>query len=198
MEGGEIEGGSSVYLIAGLGNPGLEYEGTRHYFGFDVVSCFAEKHQLFFERERKLKGKIAKGRSERKDFLLLKPSTYMNESGGSVAATICYYKVPLSQVIVVVDDVAIPFGEFRIRAQGSSGGHNGLKSVEAHLGSSLFPRLRIGVGRDFREDLADYVLGRFTAEEKKMIPEILEKAVRSIEIWMEQGINRAMEFLSKE
>ncbi|HLB53246.1 MAG TPA: aminoacyl-tRNA hydrolase [Chlamydiales bacterium] len=197
MEGEGAEK-SSVYLIAGLGNPGLEYEGTRHNLGFDVVSQFAKKSKVLFERDRKLKGKVAKGQLGEIDFLLLKPSTYMNESGASVVAAICHFKVPLSHLLVVVDDVAIPLGEMRMRAQGSSGGHNGLKSIEAHLATSLFPRLRVGVGRDLEEDLADYVLSRFSDEEKKIIPGVLEKSVQSIEIWMEQGINRAMDFLSQK
>lgn len=184
--------------IAGLGNPGLEYEETRHNLGFCVVSRFAEKQGIFFAKERKLKANVAKGKCGEKEFFLIKPLTFMNESGASVAATLQYFHIPIQHLLVVVDDVAIPFGAFRMREQGSSGGHNGLKSIEESLGTHAFSRLRVGVGRNFNEDLADYVLSRFSKEEKGQIPEILEKAVQSIEIWMEQGVNRAMDYLSHQ
>lgn len=179
------------YLVAGLGNPGGEYEGTRHNLGFDVVSKLAEKHRFSFQKERKVKGFLAKGEVEGRALFLLKPVTYMNESGVAVAAALRYFEIPLSHLLVVVDDVAIPLGQMRMREQGSFGGHNGLKSIEAHLGVNSFARLRIGVGKQQEgEDLADYVLGRFSQEEKEKLPEILEGAVRSIELWMEQGICR--------
>jgi PTH1 family peptidyl-tRNA hydrolase len=108
-----------------------------------------------------------------------------------------YWKIELSRLLVVVDDVAIPVGQLRMRVNSGSGGHNGLKSVEEHLQTNCFARLRIGVGCDDREDLADYVLGRFSAEEQTLFPEILDRAVQAMEIWLELGINRAMDFANQ-
>ena len=140
---------------------------------------------------------VAEGAVGESDLLLMKPLTFMNESGVAVAAALHYFKMELSQLLVIVDDVAIPFGQLRMRTDSSSGGHNGLKSIEEHLQTHCFARLRIGVGSSGGGDLADYVLSQFSLEEAKLLPEVLERAVQSIEIWMEQGLNRAMDFANR-
>ncbi|MDE3056268.1 MAG: aminoacyl-tRNA hydrolase [Verrucomicrobiota bacterium] len=185
----------AALLIVGLGNPGSEYEGTRHNFGSLVVTRLAEKHGLSFQSKRKWRGRGAVGEIESEQVLLLQPATFMNESGLSVAAALREEELTPSELLVVVDDVELPLGKLRMRTEGASGGHNGLKSVEAYLGTREYVRLRLGVGRG-GEDLAEYVLGRFSSEEQKALPEVVEKAVRAIEIWIEQGNNSAMRFVN--
>ena len=128
---------------------------------------------------------------ESKVFLLL-PMTFMNESGRSVQKCASYYKVPTDQLIVVTDDVALPLGRLRMRAKGSSGGHNGLKSVRAHLGTDEYMRLRVGVGNRVEGELADYVLGKFTAREGQLLPDIVESAIYALEVWLAKGAEAAM------
>jgi PTH1 family peptidyl-tRNA hydrolase len=126
--------------------------------------------------------------------ILLKPLTFMNRSGEAVASLVHYFKIELPCLIVVVDDVAIPLGQLRMRTDSGSGGHNGLKSVEESLQTSSFVRLRIGVGDREEGDLASYVLGQFSQEEKTVLPEILERAVRAVELWLAKGLNHAMDY----
>lgn len=182
------------YLIAGLGNPGKTYEGTRHNMGFAVVEELARKHHCEFRKKTKWKGSFAEGKIGDTAVYLLMPLTYMNLSGEAIALVMRDLEIALSHLLVVVDDIAIPLGQLRLRPSGSSGGHNGLKSVEEHLQTSQYPRLRIGVGDRQQGDLSEYVLDKFSKEEKKLVPEILERAVRAIEIWLEQGMNRAMDY----
>jgi PTH1 family peptidyl-tRNA hydrolase len=178
----------SIFLIVGLGNPGKEYEGTRHNLGFEVVSKLAKECGFAFRREKELEGAVARGRFHENELILLKPLTFMNESGVSVLAALRAFKVELSNLLVVVDDVAIDFGSLRMRKQGSSGGHNGLKSIEAHLATQDFARLRVGIGPDFGDDLADYVLAKFSEEEKEKLPEILEEATKSVVQWIKHAV----------
>jgi peptidyl-tRNA hydrolase, PTH1 family len=186
------------FLIAGLGNPGKAYAGTRHNIGFEAVAALAAKHGLEFQKRLKWKGSVAQGKAGGADIVLLMPLTFMNESGAAVFAVMRYMDVDPSRLLVIVDDIAIPMTQIRMRGEGSSGGHNGLKSVEEHLQTNQFARLRIGVGDREQGDLASHVLGRFSKEEKQLIPEILERAVKAIEIWLEKGLNHAMDFANRK
>lgn len=183
-----------MFLVVGLGNPGKAYEHTRHNIGFKAVSELAYKHRLTFHKQLKWKGSLAQGRIGNADIGLLMPLTYMNESGQAVAAVMRYLKIELSRLLVIVDDVAIAVGQLRMRTDSSSGGHNGLKSIEEHLQTNRFARLRIGVGDRDEGDLASYVLGQFTQEEQKLLPKILDRAIQATEIWLEKGLNHAMNY----
>ncbi len=181
-------------LIVGLGNLGKAYEGTRHNIGFVVVDAFARKLSLTFKEKVKFKGLLAEGSS----LVVLKPTTYMNLSGESVFSLSQYLKISPSKILVVVDDVDLPFGQIRLRINSGPGTHNGLKSIEEHLKTNRYARLRIGIGGDRRRPLADFVLSRFSKEEEKELPEITEKAIQTIEIWRTQGITRAMDFANRK
>lgn len=174
------------FLIAGLGNPGSSYEATRHNVGFKVVRQFAKKHGFKLRKASKMSGEMAQGEIKGINVILLLPLTYMNKSGESVKKGIDAFKVPLSKMVVISDDVALPFGVLRLRDGGSAGGHNGLKSVQLHLKTEHYPRLRVGVGRPEGEALADYVLGEWTSEEKGFLPEIVDRAVSVLELWMQK------------
>lgn len=193
----------SPYLIVGLGNPGEKYAKTRHNLGFLVVSRCAQKWGLEFKREWRLKGKTAAGVYKEKKVILLQPATYMNLSGESVRRCALFYKVPLEQLLVAVDDVYVKFGAMRLRPEGSSGGHNGLKSIEQELGTQNYCRLRLGVGNGDLpgQILEEYVLANFTPEEQDKLPLFIENAVSVLEMWLDQGTNAAMQCagnLSKE
>ena len=175
----------SCYLIVGLGNPGTAYVNTRHNLGFLVLEKFAEKHGLIFKREARFLGKIAQGQINGKKVILLLPLTYMNNSGESVRPCADFYRILSEAILAVCDDVAIEFGTLRLRPKGSAGGHKGLKSIETHLGTAEYPRLRVGVSDRLEGDLADYVLGSFTEDERKELPKILENAVAQIEQWLQ-------------
>ncbi len=175
------------YLIVGLGNPGAAYEGTRHNIGFRVLKALAEKLGAALRPAlAQAKGNLAQAKVGEKILFLLMPLTYMNESGLAVRKCLDYFKIPLHHCLIVVDDVAIPFGSIRLREKGSAGGHNGLKSVEAHLGSDEYARLRIGVSKE--QPLADYVLSHFSAEEEKELPEITQRALEKIDAWLQKGL----------
>lgn len=181
------------YLIIGLGNPGEAYVKTRHNVGFNIVQSLARKHGIGFKHASHLIGDVAQGEICGKKGLLLLPTTFMNSSGDAVRRCIDYFKVPLDHLIVVCDDIALPIGTLRLRSRGSSGGHNGLKSIEAHLNTQHYARLRIGVGSPEQEQLIDYVLGKFSQEEIKMIEEITVKAMEVLELWIAAGIAMAMQ-----
>ena len=184
---------SPFYLIVGLGNPGRAYADTRHNIGFKVVDALAKKHQCEFRSVNAFHGLIAEGVIEGKRTLLLKPQTYMNSSGEAVKVCSSYYKVPLTQMLVVSDDIYLPFDRIRIKTSGSSGGHNGLKSIESHLGTQVYMRLRGGVSNKSSEDLADYVLSPFLDEEKQKLPDLVEQAVNTLERWLSLGVVAAMQ-----
>ena len=181
-------------LIVGLGNPGKGYEGTRHNIGFAFLRALAEREGLRFKKEASFKGSIAEGQIGEDPVLLLLPLTFMNLSGESVALVMRYFQIDLSRLIVVVDDVALPLGQLRIRINSGSGGHNGLKSIEESLQTNRYPRLRMGVGDRNEGELADHVLSRFTQEEEKLLPDVLERAIQAVKIWLDQGITSAMNF----
>lgn len=184
----------NLYLIAGLGNPGPEYARTRHNAGFLVVERLAEQWGAVWRTESRFAARLARVcRGERTVWLCL-PQTYMNASGEAVAAVRAYYRVALERVLVVTDDADLPLGEIRLRPRGRSGGHHGLESVEQHLGSRAYARLRVGIGRDApdRREITGYVLGRFSPEEAGRFATVRERAVRQIECWLDEGIQQAM------
>jgi PTH1 family peptidyl-tRNA hydrolase len=179
-------------LIAGLGNPGSRYEGTRHNVGFEIVDRLARRQGVVLESAPG-EALLARLRSLGAGALVVKPLTFMNLSGHAVAELVRYYRVALPDLLVVTDDVNLPLGRLRARPRGSHGGHNGLKSVAEQLGSEDFARLRIGVGRgDDRRDLADHVLARFEAGERDAIENALERAVDAVEAFVVGGIEEVM------
>ena len=179
------------YLVTGLGNVGAEYAGTRHNIGFTVLDAWASLHKTTFSTLRY--GSLAQIRYAGKEIWLLKPSTYVNLSGKAVRYWMQEEKIPLENSIVVLDDVALPFGKLRMRARGSDGGHNGLKHITFALGTDDYARLRIGVGDDFpRGHQADYVLSQWHDQEKKELPFICNDAVEALGLFIRQGVERAM------
>lgn len=185
-------------LIVGLGNPGKSYERTRHNIGFLAVEKLASKHGLAFKKQLKFKGSLAEGQIGSDSVILLMPQTYMNLSGESVALVMHYFQIDLSRLLIVTDDVDLPLGQLRVKINSGPGGHNGLKSVEESLQTNRYPRLRIGVGDREEGELADHVLGRFSDEDERLIPGVLERVVQSIEIWLDKGITSAMNFANKK
>lgn len=165
-----------MFIIAGLGNPTLQYRGTRHNVGFDVIDTLADKYNIAVET-RKSRALIGKGIIAGQKVLLVKPQTYMNLSGESIGELVSYYKVDEEQeLLVIYDDVSLDVGQLRIRRKGSAGGHNGIKDIIRHLGTDVFPRIKIGVGEKPKGyDLADYVLGHFSREEREMMEEGYQK-----------------------
>ena len=182
-----------LWLIAGLGNPGPRFAGTRHNAGFMAVDELARRHGMTFSG-RQANAEIARGTVKGLAVILAKPRTYMNLSGQAVGALARYYKVPLERVLVVYDDIALPLGTIRIRAKGSAGGHNGVTSVIQNLGTQNFPRLRIGVDRPvgFQGSQVDWVLSRFDKGERKIVDEALTRAAEAIESILSDGLDRAM------
>lgn len=179
------------YLIVGLGNIGREYDGTRHNIGFDVADVFVIKHEGTFTNDRlALKAECSwKG----KRFIVIKPTTYMNLSGKAVKYWMDKEKIPIEQVIVVVDDLALPMGTLRLRKKGSNAGHNGLKNIEEVLATNAYPRLRFGIGNDFpKGKQIDFVLGKWTSSELKILQDKIIKSVEMIESIATMGIDRTM------
>lgn len=181
-----------MYIIAGLGNPGREYAKTRHNVGFDVVECLADKHSAAMNKLKfhSVYGEISVNGEKT---LLVKPLTYMNNSGIAIREIMSFYKVPTDHLIVIYDDIDIPLGTLRIRPSGSSGTHNGMKSIIYHLQNDKFPRIRIGMGRNPDMDLADYVLQHFSKEERDIVAPIIESAAEAVEELVKNGVNSAMQ-----
>lgn len=182
-----------MYIIAGLGNPGKQYEGTRHNIGWQVIDELAGKYNIRVT-ESKFKGLIGKGVIGGEKVILVKPLTFMNLSGECIREVTNFYKIDeTSQLIVVADDISLDVGQIRMRKKGSAGGHNGLKNIIAHLGHENFMRIKMGVGdKPAGFDLADYVLGHFSKEEEKILAESKKTAVFAIETIMSDGIDKAM------
>lgn len=179
-------------IIAGLGNPTVQYEGTRHNIGFAVVDRLAEEYNISMDI-KKHKAICGKGVIEGEKVILVKPQTFMNLSGEAIREVFDYYKADISDVLVIYDDICLDVGRLRIRAKGSAGGHNGIKNIIAHLGTEGFARIRVGVGDKPKQmDLADYVLGRFTGEEKQAIREGIDRAVKAVAVVLTEGIESAM------
>ena len=184
-----------LHLIVGLGNPGAEYAKTRHNAGFALVEKLAAQWKCDWANERKFDARIAKTDRSGRKVLLCEPQTFMNLSGETVGALAKFYQLPLEQILVAVDDADLPVGEIRLRASGSSGGHNGMESIEQHLASREFARLRIGIGRkDGAREITNYVLGKFEKAENELLEKVLERAASQIEIWLVAGIEKAMQW----
>lgn len=182
-----------MYIIAGLGNPGAQYEGTRHNVGFDVIDALAAKYNISVDG-RQSRAFIGKGVIEGQKVILVKPQTYMNLSGESIRGITDYYKVDEEEeLIVIYDDISLDVGQLRIRTKGSAGGHNGMKNILAHLGHNVFPRIKVGVGEKPKQfDLADYVLSRFSKAEREEMEDGYKKAVHAIEMILKGDIDTAM------
>lgn len=182
-----------MYLIAGLGNPTKEYDRTRHNAGFGVIDVLAEKHGIDVS-ERKHKGLCGRGVIEGQKVILLKPLTFMNLSGESLRAAADYYKLdPVRDIIVIYDDISLEPGQLRIRLKGSAGGHNGVKSIIAQLGTQEFSRIKVGVGaKPPRMDLADYVLGHFSKADQEVMDEAFGEAADAVAMMLRDGAERAM------
>ena len=187
------DSGGAAWLIVGLGNPGEKYEDTRHNVGFQVIDELAERQGRPVQRLKfkALTGLLTIGGEKA---LVMKPVTYMNLSGEAVRPAADFYKLPPERILVISDDVALAAGRLRIRAKGSAGGHNGLKSIIQHLGTDQFPRIRVGVGEKPHPDydLADWVLGRPQGEDKKAIDAAVKRAADAVECILTQGLERGM------
>ncbi len=181
------------FMIVGLGNPGKQYENTRHNAGFICLDLLAEKHAISVKK-LKFKSLMGEGRIEGKRCLLLKPQTFMNLSGEAVRDAAEFYKIPAENIIVIYDDISLDPGKLRIRRKGSDGGHNGMKNILYHLKSDNLPRIKIGVGAkpNPEYDLADWVLSRFSSAECKKIKEAADKAVGAVEYIVGGNIDKAM------
>ncbi len=181
-------------LIVGLGNPGRQYARTRHNAGFRVVERLAKRWQADWATENKFRARVARVQREGRKMLLALPETFMNACGEAVGALAAFHRIPPDRVWAVVDDADLQLGELRLRARGSSGGHHGLESIEQHLGTRGFPRLRVGIGRDdpASREITDYVLSRFGPVEVELLAKVVERACDQIECWLREGLAQAM------
>jgi peptidyl-tRNA hydrolase, PTH1 family len=182
---------SDTKIIVGLGNPGSEYEDTRHNMGFKVVDCVAEKLKIKVNKG-KFGARFGQGQLEDKKLILLKPWEFMNRSGQAVATAMGFYQLKSDDLMVVSDDLAIETGRIRLRAAGSAGGHNGLADIIEKLGTTEFARCRVGIGTCENENQVDYVLSRPAKEQKPLLDEAIEKACDAVICWLELGIETAM------
>ncbi|MBB65037.1 MAG: aminoacyl-tRNA hydrolase [Waddliaceae bacterium] len=172
---------SRIRLLLGLGNPGEKYAQTRHNAGYLALQRLAEVHGWTFKQDKRFLGQVAKGQIDGVTIYLVLPETYMNESGRSLRKALDFFKLSVEEVLVVLDDIHLPFGTLRLRKQGGTGGHNGLKSIQAHLGSDAYLRLRVGIGQQKGDDLTKHVLGRFSREESEELGLSLDRAAKLIE-----------------
>ena len=190
----DAEATSSPFLIVGLGNPGSEYASHRHNIGFQIVQALAEAHGLTFARCKGAKARVAKGRMGSWQVLLAKPHTFMNLSGRTVGRLSRTHEIPSERILVIYDDLDLPLGRLRLRPEGGSGGHRGMRSIIEALGTQAFPRLRVGIDRPPGSmDPADYVLQPFSEEEAALAGEAVERAVAAVECWLSDGIVTAMD-----
>lgn len=188
-----------MFIIVGLGNPTTEYAGTRHNVGFDVIDLVADKYNISMT-ERKHRAFCGKGIIAGQKVILAKPQTYMNLSGESVRSLLDYYKIDAeSELLVIYDDISLDVGQLRIRKKGSAGGHNGIKNIIQHLGTSVFPRIKVGVGEKPKDyDLVDYVLGHFSKGEKEIMLDGYRRAVEAIEMIVQDEMDAAMNEFNKK
>ena len=185
------------YLIAGLGNIGAEYKETRHNIGFKILDAFAEASNISFQDKRY--GYVSEYRFKNRTFVLLKPTTFMNRSGLAVNYWLKKTKLESDKLLVIVDDIALPFGSLRIRPKGGDGGHNGLTNISEILGSANYPRLRFGIGNDFYSgQQVNYVLSEWTDEEKKLLPEKFETCIEIIKSFGTIGTELTMTRFNKK
>ncbi len=188
-----------MFVIVGLGNPTAQYAGTRHNVGFDVIDWIADEYNISVE-SRKNRAFVGTGMIAGRKVMLAKPQTFMNLSGESVRGLVDFYKIDVeTELLVIYDDVSLDVGQLRIRKKGSAGGHNGIKSIIAHLGTNVFPRLKIGVGKKpSHYDLADYVLGHFSKEDRNVMEEGYKRAVHAVELIVSGEMERAMNEYNKK
>lgn len=182
-----------MFVIVGLGNPGKKYEKTRHNIGFNVIDAMADKYNIRV-KERKHQALVGSGFIEGQKVMLVKPTTYMNKSGDSVSDVLDYYKLdPESELIVIYDDISLEPGNIRIRKKGSAGGHNGIKDIIAMIDTQNFMRVKVGVGeKPARWDLADYVMGSFSQDDKGKIDEAIQDAISAAVLMMQGQVDKAM------
>lgn len=182
-----------MYLIVGLGNPGEQYTKNRHNVGFQSLKYLADRHRLDFG-EKQSKARIANGMIAGQRVVLAKPFTFMNASGEAVGALVRWHKLDVQeQLLVVYDDLDLPFGTIRMRAEGSAGGQNGMKSIIAHLGTNVFPRLRVGIGRPPEGwHTHDYVLGNWSRAESEQLPDLYGRVADAVETFVREGLTTAM------
>lgn len=182
-----------MFLIVGLGNPGKQYENTRHNVGFDAIDCLVDEYRIPSSGKQH-KAMYGKGIIEGQKVILAKPMTYMNLSGEAVRALVDYYKIdPETELLVIFDDISLAPGNIRIRKKGSAGGHNGIKSIISHLGTQNFQRIKVGVGEKPKNwNLADYVLGTFSKDDRKLVDEALERTVKATALVVQGEIDEAM------
>jgi PTH1 family peptidyl-tRNA hydrolase len=189
-------------LVAGLGNPGRQYAGTRHNVGFDVIDELTRRHRVELGAAPLAGSNAAmfgKWRGNGEVILLVKPLTFMNLSGEAVGGLMRYFKMDVSDVLIVTDDVNLPLGRLRVRGTGSEGGHNGLRSIAQHLGTMDYSRLRIGVGRgDTERDLADHVLAMFTPQEQPEVRNAVTRAAEAVESWVTDGLAKTMNVFNRD
>ena len=179
------------YLIVCLGNIGTEYDGTRHNIGFMVADGLAQAHSVTFDSKRY--ASVAEYRLKGKTVFLVKPSTYMNLSGKAVRYWLTEHKIPLDNLLIVTDDLSLPFSKLRLKGKGSAGGHNGLGHIEEVLGGNKYGRLRMGIGAEFSQGhQVDYVLGRFDGDQAKEIGEVCDRAGKAVESFVLQGLSKTM------
>jgi PTH1 family peptidyl-tRNA hydrolase len=183
------------FLIVGLGNPGKQYVGTRHNAGFMAVECLARRWQAEWSGSRAFAARLAHVRRGGQWVVLCQPQTFMNLSGEAVGKLVRYHRVATANTLVAVDDADLPLGTLRLRPQGSSGGHHGLESIETHLGTRSYPRMRLGIGRtaDADREITDYVLSRFSGGEGRVFDQALARAADQMECWLTEGIRKAMD-----
>ena len=185
------------YLIAGLGNIGAEYKNTRHNIGFQILDALAGASNISFNDKRY--GFVAEYKFKARTFILLKPTTYMNLSGRAVAYWLQKESIELSNLLVLVDDLALPFGTIRVRAKGGAGGHNGLENINQVLGRNDYTRLRFGIGDNFHKGFqVDYVLGDWSKEEEKELPAKIDTCIEIIQSFATIGTERTMNFFNKK
>ena len=183
----------NLHLIVGLGNPGADYAKTRHNAGFMLADLLAKRWRADWSAGKKFQSRVAKAERDGRRVVLCEPQTFMNASGEAVGAMVNFYRLPLKNLVVAMDDADLPLGEIRLRPGGSSGGHHGLESIEQHLGSREYARLRIGIGRkDGVREITRHVLGRLSVAEMKVMESVLTRAADQIECWLAHGLQKAM------
>jgi len=180
-----------VRLIIGLGNPGLRYKFTRHNMGFLVIDEFSKRNSLRIKK-REYSSLLGRGKIRDQEVILMKPLTYMNLSGSPIKEMLAKEGLSLERMMVICDDTALELGTIRIRVKGSSGGHRGLESIICKLENDEFPRMRIGIGRKDRHDLADYVLSGFRKADLKLVNDIVDRSADALDCWISEGIQEAM------
>ncbi len=183
----------NLHLVVGLGNPGAEYSRTRHNAGFLLADRLLDRWGASWTFEKKFNARVARAERNGRRIVLCEPETFMNSSGEAVAAVLSFYRIPVTGLIVAVDDADLPLGQIRLRPGGSSGGHHGLESIEQHIGTREYARQRIGIGRqDGAREISGYVLGRFSSTETALVDKVLTVAADQVQTWLAAGIQMAM------